>query len=486
MKPAAKGGFLLVILMLLVAVAGCTPAATPPPTQAPTAAPQTPPEQPTAAPAAPTAAPAPTAAAKQPVTLRYANWNLGTEEENNIQRRLVKAYTDLNPHVTIEFVDMSGGGWDDMLNTYAAKGALPDVFMANNMPLYVKNGWLADLTALVANDPDWALIPEVLRSGVTYNGKVMGLPAAQFIMGYFVNRDLYEAANLDAPEYGFTLDEFNAAVTGLHNPARGILGLDEMEFVMGWYPHVLDNKLQWFSFDGVHMNYNSPAFKETVARVAELKPYTWQGLTDEQKPNFKSAGPWELFLNQEVGMRWEGGWAIPQIAQNATFDWDFVGIPGGNQAIVMDIIVVSKTAPNLEEAYQFARWMTFARAAYAKEVELAREMGSVPSKMPVAIDAESLALYRQFFDKPGINAALENLDNSLVESLAKLVPGYIQARWEGKPGIDIGEDKDVNMWFMFFRAADGIYKYEDYAPKLEAFANNILDTARAEVDAALR
>ncbi len=479
MKPYAKVLSVLVLaMMLVVLVAGCKPTATP--TPVPT---ETPTEKPTEP---PTQEPTPTEKPKEPVTLRYANWNLGTEEENNIQRQLVKAYTELNPHVTIEFVDMSGGGWDDMLNTYAAKGELPDVFMANNVPLYVKNGWLADLSDLVAQDPDWADVPDALKAGVTYGGKVMGVPAAYFIMGYFVNKDLYEAANLDAPEYGFTLDEFNAAVTGLNNPAKGVLGLDEQEFVMGWYPHVLDSRLLWFSFDGKHMNYASQAFKDTVAKVAELKPYTWQGLTEEQKPNFKSAGPWELFLNQEVGMRWEGGWNIPNFAQNATFDWDFVGIPGGNQALVMDIIVVSKATANLEEAYKFARWMSFSKEAYAKEVELVKAAGGVPSKMPVSVDAASIELYKQFFNKPGINAAMENLDNSLVESLAKVIPGYIQARWEGKPGIDIGEDKDVNMWYMFFHAADGIYKYEDYAAKLEEFANNLLDTARAEVEAAIK
>ena len=41
-------------------------------------------------------------------------------------------------------------GWDEKLTNYAARGELPDVFMANNTPLYVKNGWVADLTALVA------------------------------------------------------------------------------------------------------------------------------------------------------------------------------------------------------------------------------------------------------------------------------------------------------------------------------------------------
>ncbi|MEJ5312723.1 MAG: extracellular solute-binding protein, partial [Anaerolineae bacterium] len=182
-----------------------------------------------------------------------------------------------------------------------------------------------------------------------------------------------------------------------------------------------------------------------VAKAGEMKPHTWQGLTDEQKKNFKSQGPWELFLNQEVGARWDASWNVPNYVQNATFDWDFIGIPGGNQALVLDIIVVSKTTSNLEEAYKFAKWMTFSTEAYAKEAELARAMGSAP-KLPVAMDDASLELYKTFVDKPGVIAALQNLDNSLVESLAKIVPGYINARWEGKPGIDIGEDKDVNMW----------------------------------------
>lgn len=478
MKTYQKFLNVLFVVVLAVSLAACaTPAATTPPPQ-PTTPPQpTRAEQPTSPPQ-PTAEPVKPA---EPVTLRYANWNLGTEEENNIQRQLVKAYTDANPHVTIEFVDMSAeGGWEANLTNYAAKGQLPDVFMANNVPLYVKNGWLADLTPLVSQDADWQKVPQAMKDAVTYSGKVLGLPAAQFIMGYFVNRELYEAANLDAPEYGVSPDEFFESAKALTNIPQGILGLDELEFVLGWYPSTLDSKLKWFSFDGDKMNYNSPAFKAAIAKLIELKPYTWQGLSDEQKANFKSVGPWELFLNQEVGARWDASWNVPNYVQNATFDWDFIGIPGGNQALVLDIIVVSKTTSNLEEAYKFAKWMTFSSEAYAKEAELARAMGSAP-KLPVAMDDASLELYKTFVDKPGVIAALQNLDNSLVESLAKIVPGYINARWEGKPGIDIGEDKDVNMWYMFNFAPDGRFKYEDYAAKLEEYANKIMADARAEL-----
>lgn len=477
MKTLSKCINTAFVLLLAVSLAACGSQTTP------TAAPI---EEPTTAPTvAPTTAPteAPTEAPAEPVTIRYANWNVGTPEENNLQRQLIAAYMEMHPNVTIEFVDMSQEGkWDEKLTNYAAKGELPDVFMADVTPLYVKNGWLADLTSFVENDPDWQDVPQVLKDAVTYNGKVLGLPAAQFVMGYFVNQDLFEAANLDAPTYGVSVDDFFAATTALTDVQKGKLGLDEMEFIMGWYPSTQDPNLKWFSFDGQHMNYNSAAFKAAVAKAGEMKPHTWQGLTDEQKKNFKSVGPWELFLNQESGVRWDGGWAVPGYA-SATFKWDFMGIPGGNQAMVADIIVVSKTASNPEAAYDFAKWMTFSKAGYAKEAELAKAAGGVPTRMPVSVNAESIDLYMSFVgDKPGLRQALENLDNSLLESLAKIVPGYVNARWEGKPGIDIGEDKDVNMWYMFNFANDGKYKYEDYAAQLEEFANKILDDARAELN----
>ncbi|MEN4100624.1 MAG: extracellular solute-binding protein [Anaerolineaceae bacterium] len=481
MKTITKFLSLLFVLSLAIGMAACVPPAVQPtPVVQPT--PEEPVVEPT--PEEPVVEPTPEEVVEpaEPVTLRYANWNLGTEEENNIQRQMIKAYTDANPHVTIEFVDMTAeGGWDANLTGWAARGLLPDVFMANNVPLYVKNGWLADLTPFVAEDADWAKVPQVMKDAVTYNGQVLGLPAAQFVMGYFVNNELYEAALLDPPTYGVSADEFFSTAMALTNVPEGVLGLDEMEFILGWYPSYLDERLQWFSFDGENMNYNSPAFKEAIAKLTEVRPYTWQGLTDETRLNFKSVGPWELFLNQEVGVRWDGSWNLPHFVEIATFDWDFIGFPGGNQAMVLDIITVSKTTAHMEEAYRFAKWMTFSSEAYLKEAELARAMDSAP-KLPVAVDEASLELFRTFVDKPGVNAALENLDRSLIESLAKIVPGYINARWEGRPGIDIGEDRDVNMWFMFTFAPEGRFKFEDYSAQLEEFANRILAEARAELE----
>jgi ABC-type glycerol-3-phosphate transport system substrate-binding protein len=378
---------------------------------------------------------------------------------------------------------MSGdGGWDEKLTNLAARGELPDVFMANNTPLYVQNGWAADLTELVQASPDWENVPQVLKDAVTYSGAARALPTAMFVMGYFANQDLFDAANLDAPTYGVSVEDFIAATTALTNVQEGVLGLDEGEFIMGWYPSTQDSNLKWFGFDGQHMNYNSDAFKAGVNELIDLLPNTWQGLTDEQKANFTSQGPWELLLNQEAGVRWDGGWTVPGLVQNATFNWDFVGIPGGNQAVVGDFLVVSSTAADVQAAYDFANWMSISSEGFAREAELATAAGTTPSRMPVTITPESVDTYMSFAgDRPGLRQALENLDSSLVESLAKIVPGYIAARWEGKPGIDIGENLDVNLGFLFGNVASGQFKFEDYSAQLEEFANNILDEAAAQL-----
>lgn len=419
----------------------------------------------------------------QGITLRYANWNLGTEEENNIQRQLVAAYVEAHPDVTIEFVDMSGDGrWDEKLTNMAARGELPDVWMADVTPFYVQNGWAANLSDLVAADADWQNVPAVLQNAVTYSGNVLALPAAQFVMGYWVNQDLFEAANLDAPAYGISVDDFMAATGAVNNVAQGVLGINEMEPILGWYPSTQDSNLHWFGFDGTHMNYNSAAFKAAVDAAVEALPQTWQGLSDEQKTAFASQGPWELFLNQEVGAQWDGGWVVPGYAQNATFNWDFVGIPGGNQAMVTDLLVVSATTADLQAAYDFAKWMSFSSEGYAREAELAQAANGVPTRMPVSVSAESIDLYLSFVgERPGLRQALENLDNSLIESLAKIVPGYVNARWEGHPGIDVGENQDVNMGFIFSNVASGQFEYTNLSAQLEEFANAQLDESRAQL-----
>jgi hypothetical protein len=114
-------------------------------------------------------------------------------------------------------------------------------------------------------------------------------------------------------------------------------------------------------------------------------------------------------------------------------------------------------------------------------VDIANTSSYLPN-MPVALDEASLALYLSFYeDHPGIAKALANLDNSMIESVQKSIPGFTNARWEGKPGIVVaGEEVQRIDWF-WDPLNFGKFKYEDYSAQLEEFANKVLADAKAEI-----
>lgn len=480
MKAFAKLFYLILAVIMIASIVGCAPQATDTPAVPTSALPTDVPAE-ASAPTAEEPTEATGGESQEPVTIRYANWNLGTEAENNIQRQMITAYTDAHPWVTIEIVDMADPnnvGWEGVLTAYAAKGELPDVWMANDTPLYVKNGWLADLTDRLNADPDYQTVPQVLKEVMTYNGRILAIPGGIFVMGYWVNQDLFEAANLDAPTYGMDVETFFEDVKTITNVDKNLLGLHDQQSVVGWYPRSQDSELGWYSFDGTKMNYNSAAFKDAIARGAEMKPYTWLGLTDAQKSTFKSTDGWLLFSNQEGAVSWDGSWSLGYMVQNYPWNWDFIGSPGGGQVLVFDPFAISKTSTNIDAAYDFAKWMSFSVEGYKKRCELLKAMNSAPD-IPISITPETLALFKTFVDKPGLNAALENLDQSPIESLAKVVPGYLDARWAGKPGIDVADKKDVAIGDVFDLALAGTVKFEDYSAQLETLANKILSDAQA-------
>lgn len=91
--------------------------------------------------------------------------------------------------------------------------------------------------------------------------------------------------------------------------------------------------------------------------------------------------------------------------------------------MVTDLLVVSATTADLQAAYDFAKWMSFSSEGYAREAELAQAANSVPTRMPVSVNAVSIDLYMSFVgDRPGLRQALENLDNSLIELLVRSSP----------------------------------------------------------------
>ncbi|MBS4204532.1 ABC transporter substrate-binding protein [Lederbergia citrea] len=410
---------------------------------------------------------------QEEVTITYANWTVGTEEENNLERLMLKAFEEKYPHIKVKIDEaVNTSDWNGTLSAAASAGKMPDVFMLSQLPLALSNDWLLDLNELTAADSDFENVPEVVRQSTMFNDKVVALPYAQHFLGYFVNKDLFNAANLDYPEMGSSLAEFTAAVKDVTNVNEGVAGLNHPFSIPDWYPAAASADMGWYTYKDGEYALDSKEFIAGVnfAKEVATNGYAYESLTDDQKANFNGENPEEVWMAGEIGLKWDGTWTSASLAENAGFEFDFIGIPGGRTVITNDLLGISKSTKHAEEAYLFAKWMSFGKEGFMKRMEIADKEGKTVNTLPVNSDQEILDEYFSQLDVPGVRKAYDHLNEAILEPV-KTVPGFVQSRWEAPTGIKVGEEENATIAQMIDSFVRGELKVEDYATQLNQLAN---------------
>ncbi|MFA6722878.1 MAG: hypothetical protein WCS50_06055, partial [Bacilli bacterium] len=211
------------------------------------------------------------------IVIRYANWNLGTPEslDTNMERLMINEFMKKYPEIKIEIIERPKipGTNDDMewinfLTSRASIEALPDVFMADNIPYYVINDWVYNLTDIAGADEEFLNISADIRSAITYDGKIMAVPCAVFYAGYIVNKTLYEDRYQNSPTVESTFDELiqltKAAADHASTNNTGVVGLDGIEHILHWYPAQLNDDYGWFTLTDEGFNLDSEEFRTTI------------------------------------------------------------------------------------------------------------------------------------------------------------------------------------------------------------------------------
>src|SRR5690606_36594307 len=227
--------------------------------------------------------------------LTYAAWNLGTVEDNNIERRLIQAYQDAHPEIRIEIiarpttVNEDGSetdvSWVEFFGARAAIGKLPDVFQVADVTNWIIQGWLEDVSDLAEEDPDLALVPDDIVNSARVGDYLFALPQAMFYYGFFIDRTVYQEINQYRDvTYGMTFTELMQAAQknyrlDLEVGGTGIAGIDGVSAFIEWLPAQYDASLDWFTFNsetGYHLN--STAFQNAVNE--QKKYYTPDAATN--------------------------------------------------------------------------------------------------------------------------------------------------------------------------------------------------------------
>ena len=464
--------------------------------------------------------------------ITYAAWNLGPESLNNLERRMIKAYEEYNPDVKVEIVerqkivDEDGvereSDWDSFLNAQAAIKEMPDVFQIDNVVKAILNDWATDVSEIANSDEEFNKIPLDIREAAAYNNKLFALPQAMFYFGYFINRTLISqnvTSNDDIPTYGVSYEKLleiaskssKAAVQG----GDGIIGIDGMNELSYWLAAQYDDSLGWYTYneDGYHLD--SDAFKLAIyeqkkyfTEPASYASYVLESanarflITEDESQNPQTMyGDGVLFTTGHQAIKWEGSYNLrnwlaatedPESEMPGLFqaDIDFIGTPSvtvdgktnHRVPVVLDYIAIGKGTKHLEEAYDFAKWMSFGIDGYKKRLEIAREhpkSGAI-NFAPIVQDEDLLTEYFELYPTlVEFKKLVTSHTDYIVESLAKTVPGYVESRWTGK------YDETTTVAVVLDNIRDGKTNYDDVAVNLNNLINQIYQDAKEQLEDAL-
>ena len=421
------------------------------------------------------------------VTLTYVNWNLGGEGYDNIERRMVAAFMDRYPHIRIEFIEgflpSEETSWVEHLAIAASTGDLPDVFMVHDIGVMLANGWVYDLTDIANANNEFMDLPQATRDITIVNGSVYSVPFAQHMMGFFVNQDLFDSLNLDAPTYGFSIDDLTDALSQITDLNAPTIGTSHFDNFTEWYPATVNSDMGFFTFDGESFHLDSDEMREGVALATELmaSDVAFDALDEDIRGTFNGGWGGEVFFNGQMGLLWDGTWASGNIADQSDFAWDFIGIPGGRPLVTMDILAVAATSEHPEEAYLFAKWMGFGSDGFEMRMQIAEEMGEVINTIPLTTDQ---AVLDQFFDILGVDGIVEahgRLDEAVID-FNKFVPGWTNARFYGATEVAIGDNDNATIGDFMWNTIRGYVNFNDYAARLNEVAQEAFDAATAEIE----
>jgi multiple sugar transport system substrate-binding protein len=410
---------------------------------------------------------------KETVTLRYAAWNLGSIENNGLERRMIKAFMEAYPYINVKIDEAFVDNYDQSMKAAAAARNMPDVFMYANNPQANSNGWCADITDIAGKDREWENIPLPLREAAKIRGRIIALPSSMYLYGYFVNESLFKENGKNPPKAGQTIEEFKNNVKGMTVIDHGSIGLADESSIIEWYPAAVNPLLGWYSWDGGRFNLNSKEFKEGIklARSIYQSKQTYASLSEDEKKSLKGTNDWEAWNSGMVALKFDGTWAADDYSR-LPFKVDFMGIPGGRVCIVPDFQFISKESTHPVEAYKFIKYMSaFSREGFSKRMELAKANNLVVTSIPMIKDKKLVDAYFANIKTDGIQEMYDMLDkNSYVEG-TKVLPGYIQARWDYVTNIKAGDLANAPIGTVITDTFRGSGNIDEIAANLNSAAN---------------
>ncbi|MFS0725705.1 ABC transporter substrate-binding protein [Paenibacillus sp. 1P07SE] len=158
------------------------------------------------------------------VQVRLATW-AGADEANELQEIIDELNANSTTYTLVQ--DSNPAEYDTRIITQLSGNSGPDLFWisAQRAAQFSAQGAMLDITdRLAASDHPAAQIDDYYEASLqpfTHEGQQYGLPWLQQPVMMYVNKGLFDEADLSYPDENWTWEDFNAAMTALTKDGNG-------------------------------------------------------------------------------------------------------------------------------------------------------------------------------------------------------------------------------------------------------------------------
>ena len=426
---------------------------------------------------------------KRDITIVYRSWDYGTEGQDNEERRMIQAFEDTHKNIKIQICENVSSGnfyWDDIRASVQSGLDCADVFMIPNMDWPLAAGYLRNIKEFTDADEEFAKVPDSIKSACTFKSGVYSLPARMNLQGYFVNLTKVnqvlgiETRNLSVNSPKEIIDQIVDAAYA----EPSIVGLNSAAHYIDTMPTVLDESgsYGYYTWDGSSYHLDSQAFIDSIHKANAM--FAAKKTLD----NYDDADRAALGLDPEVDPTvdaWNKGklalrhgytYEIPDMLSKNELgnSYRFIGNPGGKITIVGDYYGIFKNTAHPQEAYEFAKFMSFGSEGFDKRMDIYQEKGSVNS-LPMTNDEKVVDKYFDLYGSSSLMSGLEDAfeyirTKSMVEGV-KTILGFNGARFTKKTGLTVGENTNCTMFDFLDACYKGDAEISTQATGLNILAN---------------
>lgn len=245
--------------------------------------------------------------------LTFGLWD---KYQEPIMRELADMYEAKNENIKIDIQLTPYGQYWTKLETAATGEVLPDIFWINgpNIVKYAANDMLVPLDELVeSNNIDLSVYPEGLIDIYTVDGKLYGIPKDWDLTALWYNKKLFDEKGVEYPNENWTWDDMVEAARKLTDKEKGIYGIaarpDTQE---GIYDTIPQAGGYIISEDRKTSGYDTKEALEGTKIWIDLLEEGLSPTLEEQA----DTNAIELFKGEKVAMVYAASWNVPVFMQN--------------------------------------------------------------------------------------------------------------------------------------------------------------------------